>query len=260
MPRFALAAAWVFHLQSKDNNMSRVAVVTGGTRGIGAAISEALHKAGYKVAATYQGNDDAAKLFTQATGVAHFKFDVSDFKACEEGIAKIQEALGPIDILVNNAGITRDAFLHKMTLQQWNEVIHTNLDSIFNVTRHVIESMRERNFGRIINISSINGQQGQIGQTNYAATKAALIGFTKSLALESAAKGITVNVIAPGYIDTDMVRAVAPDVLSKIIAKIPVKRLGTPEDVARKVLFLVDDDAGFITGATYALNGGQYLG
>jgi acetoacetyl-CoA reductase len=239
--------------------MSRVALVTGGTRGIGAAIGEALKKAGYKVAVTFHGNDAVAQQFTNTTGVPHFKFDVSDFKACEEGVARIQAALGPIDVLVNNAGITRDAFLHKMTVIQWSEVIRTNLDSVFNMTRLVIEGMRERGFGRIVNISSINGQQGQIGQTNYTATKAALIGFTKSLALESASKGVTVNAIAPGYIDTDMVRAVPPEVLDKIVAKIPVKRLGKSEDIARAVLFLAADEASFITGATLTLNGGQYL-
>src|SRR6185437_12128348 len=187
--------------------MTRVAVVTGGTRGIGAAIGEALQKAGYKTAAVYHGNEEAAQEFTKKTGVPHFKFDVGDFGACQQGLAKIQTALGPVDVLVNNAGITRDAFLHKMKPEQWNEVIRTNLDSVFNMSRLVIEGMRERGFGRIINISSINGQAGQIGQTNYSAAKSAIIGFTKALALESAAKGITVNAIAPGYIDTDMVRA-----------------------------------------------------
>jgi acetoacetyl-CoA reductase len=239
--------------------MSRTAIVTGGTRGIGAGISEALHKAGYKVAAVYHGNEEAAQNFTNSTGVPHFKFDVSDFDACQQGITKIQTALGPVDILVNNAGITRDAFLHKMTAKQWHEVIGTNLDSVFNMSRLVIEGMRERGFGRIISISSINGQAGQVGQTNYSAAKAAIIGFTKALALESAAKNVTVNAIAPGYIDTDMVRAVPPDVLEKIVAKIPVKRLGKPEDIARMVLFLAHDDAGFATGATFTVNGGQYL-
>jgi acetoacetyl-CoA reductase len=239
--------------------MSKVAVVTGGTRGIGAAISEALHKAGYKVAATYHGNDAAAKEFTERTGVPHFKFDVGDFAACQEGLAKIQSNLGAADILVNNAGITRDAFLHKMKPEQWAEVIHTNLNSVFNMSRLVIDGMRERKFGRIISIASINGQTGQAGQTNYSAAKAAIIGFTKALALESAAKGITVNAIAPGYIDTDMVRAVAPEMLEKIVAKIPVKRLGKPEDIARAVVFLAGDKAGFITGSTLTINGGQYL-
>jgi acetoacetyl-CoA reductase len=239
--------------------MSRVAVVTGGTRGIGAAISEALHKAGYKVAATYHGNEKAAHDFTAQTGVPHFKFDVGDYDACQHGIAKIQTALGPVEVLVNNAGITRDSFLHKMTPKHWNEVIATNLTSVFNMSRLVIEGMRERGFGRIISISSINGQTGQAGQTNYSAAKAAIIGFTKALALESAAKGVTVNAIAPGYVDTDMVRAVPPEVLEKIIAKIPVKRLGKPEDIARMVLFLASDDSGFTTGATFTVNGAQYL-
>lgn len=239
--------------------MPRVAVVTGGTRGIGAAVSERLQKAGYKTAATYHGNEEAAQKFTARTSVPHFKFDVGDFAACLEGVNKIQAALGPIDILVNNAGITHDAFLHKMKPEQWHEVIATNLHSVFNMSRLVIEGMRARSFGRIINISSINGQAGQVGQTNYSAAKAAIIGFTKALALESAAKGITVNAIAPGYVDTDMVRAVSPDVLDKIVARIPVKRLGKPDDIARMVLFLAADEAGFATGATFTVNGGQYL-
>jgi len=239
--------------------MSRTAIVTGGTRGIGAAISESLHKAGYKVAAVYHGNGVAAQAFTNKTGVPHFKFDVGDFAACQQGIAKIQTALGPIDVLINNAGITSDAFLHKMKPEQWGEVIRTNLDSVFNMSRLVIEGMRDRGFGRIINLSSINGQKGQAGQTNYSATKAAIIGFTKALALESASKGVTVNAIAPGYIDTDMVHAVPPEVLDKIVARIPVKRLGKPEDVARMALFLASDEAGFATGATFTVNGGQYL-
>jgi acetoacetyl-CoA reductase len=220
--------------------MSRVAVVTGGTRGIGAAISRSLHKIGYKVAAIYHGNENAAQIFTTQTAIPHFKFDVGDFAACQQGLAKIQATFGPVDVLVNNAGITRDAFLHKMKLEQWSEVIRTNLDSVFNMSRLVIEGMRERGFGRIINISSINGQAGQVGQTNYSAAKAAIIGFTKALALEAAAKGITVNAVAPGYIDTEMVRAMPPEVLEKIIAKIPRK-------------------AEFATGATFTLNGGQYL-
>ena len=239
--------------------MTRVAVVTGGTRGIGAAISEELSRAGYKVAATYHGNDKAAAEFTERTGVEHFKFDVSNFGACQKGVAKIEEKLGNISILVNNAGITRDSFLHKMTQEQWSEVIDTNLSSVFNMSRLVIEGMRTRKFGRIINISSINGQTGQVGQTNYSAAKAAIIGFTKALALESASKGVTVNVIAPGYIDTEMVRAVSPEVLEKIVAKIPVGALGKPEDIARMVLFLASDDATFTTGATFTVNGAQYL-
>src|ERR1700761_5711464 len=212
--------------------MSRVAIVTGGTRGIGAAISDALQKAGYKTAAIYFGNEKAAQAFTHKTGVLHYKADVGDFTSCKHAIAKIEDALGPVDVLVNNAGITRDAFLHKMKPEQWSEVIRTNLDSVFNMSRLVIEGMRERCFGRIINISSINGQTGQAGQTNYSAAKAALIGFTKALAQESAAKGITVNAVAPGYIDTDMVRAVPADVLAKIVAKIPLKRLGKVEEIA----------------------------
>lgn len=240
--------------------MSKGAVVTGGTRGIGAAISESLHKAGYKVAATYHGNDAAAEEFTRLTGVPHFKFDVGDYAACQEGVAKIEASLGtPVEILVNNAGITRDAFLHKMTLEQWQAVMSTNLDSLFNMCRVVIEGMRERSYGRIINISSINGQAGQVGQTNYSAAKAAVIGFSKALALENASKGITVNAIAPGYVDTEMVRAVSPEVLEKIIAKIPVKRLGKTEDIARAVVFLASDKAGFVTGSTLTINGGQYL-
>jgi acetoacetyl-CoA reductase len=239
--------------------MSRVAVVTGGTRGIGAAIGESLHKAGFKTAVTYHGNDKAAQDFTARTGVAHYKFDAGDFAACQSGLAKIEADLGPVDVLVNNAGITRDAFLHKMTPEQWNEVIHTNLNSVFNMSRLVVEGMRARGFGRIISISSINGQAGQVGQTNYSAAKAAIIGFTKALALETAAKGVTVNAIAPGYIDTDMVRAVPPEVLEKIVARIPVRHLGRPEDVARMVLFLAADEATYTTGATFTVNGGQYL-
>lgn len=239
--------------------MSRVAVVTGGTRGIGAAISIALQQAGYKVAATYHGNDEAAAEFTARTGVAHFKFDVGNYESCQEGVTKIQAALGPIDILVNNAGITRDSFLHKMKPEQWRDVMATNLDSVFYMSRLVIEGMRERNFGRIISISSINGQAGQIGQTNYSAAKAAIIGFSKALALEVASKGVTVNVVAPGYIDTDMVRAVPPEVLDKIIAKIPVRRLGKSEEIARVVMFLADENNAFTTGATIAINGGQYM-
>lgn len=239
--------------------MSRVAVITGGTRGIGAAISEAFAKAGYKVAATYHGNEQAAAEFTAKTGVPHFKFDVANYSACEQGLTAITGQLGPVDVLINNAGITRDAFLHRMTLEQWREVIDTNLNSLFNMSRLVIEGMRQREFGRIISISSINGQTGQLGQTNYSATKAAVIGFTKALALESASKGVTVNAIAPGYIDTEMVRHVAPDILEKIVAKIPVKHLGKGEDIARMALFLAADDNTFTTGATFTVNGGQYL-
>ncbi|MCL2469245.1 MAG: acetoacetyl-CoA reductase [Alphaproteobacteria bacterium] len=239
---------------------SRVAVVTGGTRGIGASISALLHKFGYKVAATYMGNDKAAEAFREKTGIdAVYKFNVADYDACAEYIARIEKDLGPVDILVNNAGITRDAFLHKMTPQQWQEVIHTNLDSVFNLSRLVVEGMRQREFGRIISISSINGLSGQVGQTNYAAAKAGIVGFSKSLALEVASKGVTVNVIAPGYIDTDMVRAVDATILEKIVAKIPVKKLGSADSIARLVAFLADDDNVFITGATFNINGGQYM-
>lgn len=239
--------------------MSRVAVVTGGTRGIGAAISEALVKAGYKVAATFHGNEKAAQEFSAKTGVKTYKFDVADFNACKEGVGKIQAELGPVEVLVNNAGITRDGFLHKMTPEQWNEVIQTNLNSVFNMSRLVIEGMREKSFGRIVSISSINGQAGQAGQCNYSAAKAAIIGFTKALAQESASKGITVNAICPGYVDTEMVRAIAPEILEKIVGKIPVKRLGRTDEIARTVLFLVSDEMGFSTGATFSVNGGQYM-
>jgi len=240
--------------------MARVAVVTGGTRGIGAAISRGLKAAGYNVAATYAGNEAAAKALHAETGIHVFKWDVADFAACKEGIAKVEAALGPIDILVNNAGITRDTTLQRMTPEQWHQVIETNLTSLFNMSRNVIEGMRARNFGRIINISSINGQKGQFGQSNYSAAKAGIIGFTKAVAQENASKGITVNAIAPGYIGTEMVRAVPEDVLkSKILPQIPVGRLGEPEEVARAVVFLASDQAGFITGSTLSLNGGQYM-
>jgi acetoacetyl-CoA reductase len=239
--------------------MARVAVVTGGTRGIGKAICVALKNAGYKVAATYHGNDAAAKAFTDETGVATYKFDVSDYKQCEPAMKKIAAELGPIDILVNNAGITRDGTMHKMTPQQWGEVIQTNLSSCFNMCRCVIDGMRERSFGRIVNIGSINGQAGQYGQVNYAAAKSGIHGFTKALAQEGAAKGITVNAIAPGYIDTEMVRAVPEEVLKKIVARVPVGRLGKAEEIARGVLFLVADEGGFITGSTLSINGGQHM-
>jgi acetoacetyl-CoA reductase len=237
----------------------RVAVVTGGTRGIGAAISTALKKAGYKVAAAYGGNDDVANKFKAETGIPVYKFDVGDFKACEQAIKKITAELGPIEVLVNNAGITRDGTMHRMTFEQWNAVIQTNLASCFNMSRCVIDSMRERNFGRIVNIGSINGQAGQYGQVNYAAAKSGIHGFTKALAQEGAAKGITVNAIAPGYIDTEMVRAVPPNVLEKIVARVPVGRLGKADEIARGVLFLVADDGGFITGSTLSINGGQHM-
>ncbi len=240
--------------------MARVALVTGGTRGIGAAISVALNAAGYKVAATYGGNDEAANKFKDETGIAVYKWDVSDFEACSAGVARVVADVGPVDVLVNNAGITRDTTLHKMTVDQWQAVISTNLDSLFNMTRNVIENMRAKGFGRIISISSINGQKGQFGQANYSAAKAGLIGFTKAVAQENAAKGITVNAVAPGYIGTEMVRAVPEEVLkTKILPLIPVGRLGEPEEVAKCVVFLAADDAGFITGATLSANGGQYM-
>jgi acetoacetyl-CoA reductase len=239
--------------------MARVALVTGGTRGIGAAISRALKAAGYKVAASYAGNDAAAEKFKSETGIPVYKWDVASFDACSAGIKKVEADLGPIEVLVNNAGITRDTPLHKMSVDQWNAVINTNLGSLFNMTRNVIEGMRSRKFGRIVNISSINGQKGQFGQVNYSAAKAGDIGFTKALALESAKGGITVNVIAPGYINTEMVQAVPKDVLEKnVIPQIPVNRLGEPEEIARAVVFLAADDAGFITGSTLTVNGGQY--
>jgi len=239
--------------------MSRVALVTGGTRGIGEAISIALKDKGYKVAASYAGNDEAAAAFTAKTGIPAFKWDVSDFEACKAGVAKVEAEVGPVEVLVNNAGITRDATLHRMTPEQWHAVINTNLNSAFNMCRQVIEGMRARKFGRIVCISSINGQKGQFGQTNYSAAKAGEIGFVKALAQESAALGITVNAIAPGYVATEMVRAVPEDVLKKIISTIPVGRLGEPEDIARCVAFLVADDAGFITGSTLTANGAQYI-
>ncbi|MBA4790491.1 MAG: acetoacetyl-CoA reductase [Rhizobiales bacterium] len=239
--------------------MARTALVTGGTRGIGEAISIALKAKGYQVAANYAGNDAAASAFNEKTGIPVFKWDVSDFEACKAGIAKVEAEVGPVDVLVNNAGITRDATLHRMTLEQWQAVINTNLNSLFNMTRNVIEGMRARKFGRIVCISSINGQKGQFGQTNYSAAKAGEIGFVKALAQESAALGITVNAIAPGYIGTEMVRAVPEDVLKKIVASIPVGRLGEPEDIARCVAFLAADDAGFITGSTLTANGAQYI-
>jgi acetoacetyl-CoA reductase len=239
--------------------MARVAVVTGGTRGIGRAIAEALHQAGYKVAANYSGNDEAARRMSEETGVKAYKFDVSDFKSCQAGVLKIAQELGPVEILVNNAGITRDAVLHRMTPEQWGEVIATNLGSCFNMCRLVIDSMREKGFGRIVNIGSINGQAGQYGQVNYAAAKSGIHGFTKALAQEGAGKGVTVNAIAPGYIDTDMVRAVPANVLEKIVARVPVGRLGQASEIARAVLFLVADDSGFVTGSTMSVNGGQHM-
>ena len=239
--------------------MVKVALVTGGTRGIGRAISERLAKDGYRVAANYAGNDEAAAKCATELGIKAFKWDVGDYDACAGGIAAVTEALGPIDILVNNAGITRDATLHKMTREQWDDVIRIDLTSAFNLCRLTIEGMRDRNYGRIINISSINGQKGQVGQVNYSAAKAGLIGFTKALAQENARKGITVNVICPGYIDTDIVAAVPPKVLESIIATIPVGRLGKAEEIAACVSFLASDGAGFITGATLTANGGQFI-
>jgi len=239
--------------------MARVAVVTGGTRGIGAAISKALKAAGYNVAATYAGNDEAAQKFKAETGINVYKWDVSSFDACAAGIKQVEADLGPVEVLINNAGITKDATLHRMKPEQWTAVINTNLGSLFNMCRNVIEGMRERKFGRIVNISSINGQKGQLGQTNYSAAKAGEIGFTKALAQESARAGITVNAIAPGYTETDMVSAVPANVLEKIVAKIPVGRLGKADEIARGVMFLIADDAGFVTGSTLSINGGQHM-
>lgn len=238
----------------------RIAIVSGGTRGIGAAISIALKNAGYKVAATYAARDDVAEAFSKEHGIAVFKWDIADFDACVEGIKKVSAALGGhVDVLINNAGITRDGAMHKMTAAQWNEVIATNLNSCFYMSRAVIDSMRDQKFGRIINISSMNGQLGQFGQTNYSAAKAGIFGFTKALARETASRGITVNAIAPGYIATDMVKAIKEDVMKQIVAGIPVGRLGEPEEIARAVVFLAADEAAFITGETISVNGGQYM-
>ncbi|MEK1924025.1 MAG: beta-ketoacyl-ACP reductase [Rhizobium giardinii] len=240
--------------------MSRVALVTGGSRGIGAAISIALKDAGYRVAANYAGNDEKAQAFSAETGIPTYKWDVSDYAACAAGIAKVEADLGPIEVLVNNAGITRDAMFHKMTPENWKDVIDTNLSGLFNMTHPVWTGMRDRNFGRVINISSINGQKGQMGQANYSAAKAGDLGFTKALAQEGAAKGITVNAICPGYIGTEMVRAIPEKVLAeRIIPQIPVGRLGEPEEIARIAVFLASDDAGFITGSTISANGGQFF-
>lgn len=239
--------------------MSKVAIVTGGTRGIGATIAKALLAEGYKVAVNYAGNSDAAAAFTKETGIPAYKWSVADYDACAEGIAKVEADLGPIDILVNNAGITRDAMFHKITPEQWKDVVDTNLSGVFNMTHPIWCGMRDRKFGRIINISSINGQKGQMGQANYSAAKAGDIGFTKALAQEGAFKGITVNAICPGYIATEMVMAVPEKVRESIISQIPVGRLGEPEEIARCVVFLASDDAGFITGSTMTANGGQYM-
>ena len=239
--------------------MAKVAMVTGGTRGIGLAIVERLTADGFKVAAGYAGNEEAAKACADSHGVMIVKGNVGEFADCERAVKQVEAELGPIDVLVNNAGITRDAMLHKMTPQQWNEVIFVNLASIFNMSRQVIDGMRERGYGRIINITSINGQKGQMGQTNYSAAKAGVIGFTKALAQETARKGITVNAVSPGYIDTEMMTTVPQNVLDGIIAGIPVNRLGRAEEIAACVAFLAREDAGFVTGATLTVNGGQYM-
>ncbi len=239
--------------------MKRVALVTGGTRGIGEAVALDLHQAGYTTIVNYGGNDERAREFSERTGLPAYRFDVSDFTACQEAVAMIEGEHGPIDILINNAGITRDATLHRMGPDSWQAVIDTNLGSCFNMCRAVIDGMRERRFGRIVNIGSLNGQAGQYGQVNYAAAKSGIHGFTKALALECAAIGITVNALAPGYVETDMVRAVPENVLKKIVDRIPVGRLGQASEVARGVRFLVADEAGFITGSTLSINGGQHM-
>ncbi|GFO83092.1 acetoacetyl-CoA reductase [Methyloceanibacter sp.] len=237
--------------------MGRVALVTGGTRGIGAACSKALKDAGYNVAATYAGNDEAANAFKAENGIPVFKWDVADYAACEKGVAAVESEVGPVEVLVNNAGISRDAMLNKMTAEQWSQVMRTNLDSVFNVTRQVINGMRDRGFGRIISISSINGQQGMLGLSNYCAAKAGMIGFTRAVALEGARKGITANAIAPGYVATELLSGVSEKVMEAIVGQIPVGRLGEAEEVARCVVFLAADEAGWITGSTLSINGGQ---
>jgi len=239
--------------------MARVALVTGGTRGIGAAISKALKAAGYKVAASYAGNDAAAEKFKSETGIPVYKWDVSSFEACAAGVKQVEADLGPVDVLVNNAGITRDTTMKRMDRAKWSEVIDVNLGGVFNMAKAVFEGMLGRGYGRIVNIGSINGQAGQYGQVNYAAAKSGIHGFTKALAQEGARSGVTVNAIAPGYIDTDMVAAVPEDVLGKIVAKIPVGRLGKAGEIARGVAFLVDENAGFVTGSTMSINGGQHM-
>jgi acetoacetyl-CoA reductase len=239
--------------------MARVAIVTGGTRGIGEAISVALKDMGMQVAANYAGNEERAKAFTERTGIPAYKWDVADFDACQEGVKKVEAELGPVDVLVNNAGITRDSTMKRQTFDQWKEVIDTNLGGCFNMAKATFPGMTERGYGRIVNIGSINGQAGQYGQVNYAAAKSGIHGFTKALAQEGARAGVTVNAIAPGYIDTDMVAAVPQEVLGKIIAKIPVNRLGQAEEIARGVAFLVDEKAGFVTGSTLSINGGQHM-
>jgi acetoacetyl-CoA reductase len=239
--------------------MTRVAIVTGGTRGIGEAISLALKELGYTVAANYGGNDEKARAFTQATGIAAYKFDVGDHQATLDGCARIAADLGPVDVVVNNAGITRDGVLQRMSFEDWNEVMRINLGGCFNMAKATFPGMRERGWGRIVNIGSINGQAGQYGQVNYAAAKSGIHGFTKALAQEGAKYGVTVNAIAPGYIDTEMVAAVPAPVLEKIVAKIPVGRLGHAEEIARGVAFLCSEDAGFVTGSTMSINGGQHM-
>ncbi len=238
---------------------ARVAAVTGGTRGIGAAVARALDAGGYRVVAVYAGNDERARAFEAETGIPIYKWDVSDFAACEAGVARVAADVGPVEVLVNNAGITRDATMHRMTRDMWRAVIDTNLGSCFNMARCVIDDMRRRGFGRIVNIGSINGQAGQYGQVNYAAAKSGIHGFTKALAQEGAPRGVTVNAIAPGYIDTDMVAAVPDRVLERIVERIPVGRLGRADEIARAVVFLVADEAGFITGSTLSINGGQHM-
>src|SRR3954454_2484124 len=247
------------HKTTGEDGMARVAVVTGGTRGIGEAISIELRDAGMIVAANYAGNDQKAADFTNRTGIKAYKWDVSDFDACLEGCGKVEAELGPIDVLVNNAGITRDATMKRMTRPMWEEVIDVNLGGCFNMAKAVFEGMQGRKFGRIVNIGSINGQAGQYGQVNYAAAKSGIHGFTKALAQEGARAGVTVNAIAPGYIDTEMVAAVPEDVLAKIVARIPVGRLGKAEEIARGVVFLCGEDAGFVTGSTLSINGGQHM-
>ena len=239
--------------------MARVAIVTGGTRGIGEAISIALRDMGMKVAANYAGNEERAREFTDRTGIAAYKWDVADFDACMAGVQQVESELGPVDVLVNNAGITRDGTMKRMTRQAWDDVIDTNLGGCFNMAKAVFDGMTGRKYGRIVNIGSINGQAGQYGQVNYAAAKSGIHGFTKALAQEGAKFGITVNAIAPGYVDTDMVAAVPAPVLEKIVAKIPVGRLGKAEEIARGVAFLVDENAGFVTGSTLSINGGQHM-
>jgi len=239
--------------------MGRVALVTGGTRGIGEAVSKGLKAAGYKVAATYAGNDDAANAFKKETGIPVFKWDVGDFQACEQGVIAVENEVGPVEVLVNNAGISRDAMLQKMTHEQWEQVMRTDLDSVFNMTRQVINGMRERGFGRIVNISSINGQQGMLGLSNYCAAKSGMIGFTRAVALEGARKGITANAIAPGYVATELLANVSEKVMEHIVGQIPVGRLGEADEVARCVVFLAADESAWITGSTLTINGGQLM-